>query len=227
MVGAMSRELAPLLRASRHRQAGGVELFELGTAVVAIGGVGRNAAQRAVEVLIVEYSPRLIVSAGVAGALSPKLRVGDVVCAREVVDADSGLHFATSGGEGVVVTVSAVSGPEAKRMLAQRWKADVVDMEAAAVGAAAQASGIEFAAIKAISDELDFVLPPLGKFVDGEGKFHTLGFVAYVALRPRWWKAVRQLNVNTRVAAAHLGDALSHLTDQELSPIDGEKTVGT
>ena len=49
-------------------------------------------------------------------------------------------------------------------------------MEAAAVAAVAQERGIEFAAVKAISDELDFVMPPVGRFVDADGKFETARF---------------------------------------------------
>ena len=93
-------------------------------------------------------------------------------------------------------------------MLADRWKADVVDMEAAAVAAVAQERGIEFVAVKAISDELDFEMPPVGQFVDGDGKFETVRFAVYVAMRPKWWSAVRQLNANSRMASVNLSHAV-------------------
>ncbi len=72
------------------RRTDGVEFYELEDAVVAVGGIGREAASRAAEALVARYSPSVLVSAGIAGALTPKLKVGDVVRAREVVDADSG-----------------------------------------------------------------------------------------------------------------------------------------
>jgi len=87
-------------------------------------------------------------------------------------------------------------------------------MEAAAVAAVAQKRGIEFAAIKAISDEVDFVMPPVGEFVDQAGRFQTLRFAIYIAVRPKWWRAVKQLNSNSRLAAVKLSEALKHLTDQ-------------
>jgi hypothetical protein len=84
-------------------------------------------------------------------------------------------------------------------------------MEGAAVAAQAQRSGIAFSAVKAVSDELDFVMPPLGKFVNDEGRFETLRFLAYVAVRPKWWKDVRELSANSRKATANLCSALGHL----------------
>jgi adenosylhomocysteine nucleosidase len=214
VVAAMRRELEPLLTGVRGQQANGVEFFELENAVATVGGIGRGAARKATEAVITNYQPRFVISAGIAGALTPALKVGDVVHAREVVDADSGARFVAADGESVVATVASVRGPAEKRMIAQRWSADVVDMEAAAVAAVAQEHGIEFAAIKAISDELDFVMPPVDQFVDSAGKFETARFAASVAVRPRWWSAVRQLNANSRLAAMNLSDAVKHLIDQ-------------
>lgn len=223
VIVAMSRELAPLLRRVRRLRADGVELFELETAVIAVGGIGRNAARRAAEIVIAKYAPTMIVSAGVAGALSPKLQVGEVVWAREVVDSGSGSHFAATGGESVIVTVSSVSGSDEKRMLAACWKADVVDMEAAAVAAVAHEKRVEFAAIKAISDEVGFVMPPVGRFVDGAGNFQTLRFAKFVVLRPEWWSVVRQLSANSRLAAVNLSEAVQHLIDQRSFTVQKEK----
>ncbi len=77
------------------------------------------------------------------------------------VDAESGARFKTAGGESMIVTAASVSGPAEKRMLADRYQADVVDMESAAVAAVAQERGIEFGAMKAMSDELEFEMPPV------------------------------------------------------------------
>jgi adenosylhomocysteine nucleosidase len=208
----MRRELAPLLSGVRPQQTGGVEFFELNTAVVAVAGVGRAAATRATEAVVAKYGPGMIVSAGLVGAITPKLKAGDVVHVREVIDADSGVRFVSASGDGVLLTVSAVSGPEEKRKLAQQWQADVIDMEGAAVAEQSQRCGIAFLAVKGVSDELDFVLPPLGKFVSDAGEFETLRFLAYIAVRPRWWSDVRELNSNSRKATVNLCAALEHLT---------------
>ena len=145
VIVAMRREVAPLLAGIPVRQADGTEFYELEDAVVAVGGIGRRAASKAAEAVVAQYSPSVLMSAGIAGALTPDLKVGSVVRAREVVDADSGARFATQTGEGTVLTVSSVSGPAEKRTLAERWNAVVVEMEASAVATIAQQRGLEFA----------------------------------------------------------------------------------
>jgi len=213
VVAAMRRELGPLLRGVPAQRAEGIEFFELGSSVIAVGGIGRIAAWRAAEAVVARYSPTTLVSAGIAGALTGKLKVGDVIRAHEVVDADSGARFMASGGESVMVTLSSVSGPAEKRTLADRYKADVVDMESAAVAAVAREHGIEFSAIKAISDELDFEMPPMARFIDGNGKFATARFAAYVAIRPKWWSTVRKLGANSNRASVNLSHAVEHLIE--------------
>jgi len=213
VVVAMRREVAPLLRRLRGERADGIEFFEFENAVVAVGGIGRIAAWSAAEAVVARYSPAMLISAGIAGALTVTLKVGDIVRGSEVVDADSGARFMASGGESVMVTVSSVSGPADKRMLADRYKADVVDMESAAVAAVAREHGIEFSAIKAISDELEFEMPPMAGFVDGNGKFETARFAAYVAVRPQWWSTVRKLAANSNTASMNLSHAVKHLID--------------
>jgi adenosylhomocysteine nucleosidase len=104
-----------------------------------------------------------------------------------------------------------VSGPAEKRSLAERYQADVVDMESAAVAAVAREHGIEFTAIKAISDELKFEMPPFAEFVDSDGKFETMRFAAYIAMRPKWWSNIRQLQSNSKLASVNLSHAVHHL----------------
>ena len=221
----MRREVAPLLPGVRAMHADGVEFYEMKNAVIAVSGIGRQAAGKAAGAVVAWCSPSLLVSAGIAGALTSNLEVGDVIRAREVVDAESGERFSTQIGEQTVVTVSAVSGASGKRALAARWGATVVDMEASAVAAVAQRHGLRFAAIKSISDELDFQMPPVGEFVSEVGKFNTLRFVAFLATRPKWWGAVRKLSANSRIAAVNLSHELQHLTEHGLQHRE-EKVFG-
>lgn len=221
----MQREVAPLLRGRRAVTVGGLKIFELESAVVAAGGIGRAAARRATDTILREYAPRVLVSAGIAGALTDTLHVGNVVCARDVVDTGSGDRFAAGGDAGTIATVSAVSGATEKRELALNWRAEVVDMEASAVAAVAQEAGIEFVAIKSISDELDLEMPPVGSFVNDAGQFETLRFAAWLVVRPQFWGAVRQLNANSRKAAVNLSEALQHLIDQRSKVVSEGKSV--
>ncbi len=102
-------------------------------------------------------SRELLVSAGIAGAISPQLKVGDVGRIREVVDVATGERYLTRAGEWVLATSQDVSDAAEKRDLLTKYGADVVDMEAAAVAQVAKERGLEFAAVKAISDDAEFV----------------------------------------------------------------------
>ena len=50
-------------------------------------------------------------------------------------------------------------------------------MEAASVARAAQAHDITFVGLKAISDEANFEMPPMERFIASDGQFRTGAFV--------------------------------------------------
>ena len=209
-MAAMPVELAPLLGKTRSRQVDGVDLFELPEAMVAIGGIGEKHARHAAELVIEQAQPKLLVSAGIAGAISPKLKVGDVGWIREVVDVATGERYRTERGDWVLATSQDVSDTAEKQSLLTRYGADVVDMEAAAEAQVAKKCGIEFAAVKAISDDAAFEMPPLNRFID-DGKFDTRRFLVYVALHPRWWGTLGKIKKNSEMATANLCRAVEHL----------------
>src|SRR5580658_9268931 len=88
VVAAMQVELLPLIGKVKAGQVDGVLLYELPGAMIAIGGIGEKQARRAAELVIERAEPQLLVSTGIAGAISPRLKVGDVGRIREVVDVD-------------------------------------------------------------------------------------------------------------------------------------------
>lgn len=213
-------ELAPLLGRLQPLQVDGVELYELPEAMVVIGGIGEKRARHAAELVIERAQPRLLVSAGIAGALSPRLKVGDVGRIREVVDVATGERYATQGGDWVLVTSKDVSDPAEKQDLLAKYGADVVDMEAAAVAQVARERGIEFAAVKAISDDAAFAMPPLNRFIE-DGKFDTQRFLVYIALHPKWWTTLGRIRKNSKIASTNLCEAVGHLIRESLF-VDGE-----
>lgn len=207
----MRVELAPLIGAIQPQTVNSVDVFELPRAVVAVGGIGEKFARRAAEVAIEYAQPRLLLSAGIVGAISPKLKVGDVARIREVVDVASGERHTTTGGEWVLATSQDVSDAAEKHELLTKFGADVVDMEAAAVAQTAKDHGLQFASIKAVSDDAEFVMPPLNRFIDANGKFATRKFLVYVALHPRWWTTLGKIKANSEIASRNLCDAVEHL----------------
>jgi adenosylhomocysteine nucleosidase len=223
IVAAIRVELAPLLGKIPSQQVGGVELFELPDAMVAIGGIGEKRARHAAEVVIERARPKLLISAGMAGAISPQLKVGDVGRIREVFDVATGDHYLTRGGEWMLVTSQEVSDAEEKQGLLTKYGADVVDMEGAAVAQVAKERGLEFAAVKAISDDASFVMPPMNRFIDANGRFDTTRFLVYAALHPKWWATLGKIRKNSKIASANLCRALEHLIQDYSGCVQKEK----
>ena len=223
VVAAMTVELAPLLAKMQSQKVNGVELFELPEAMVAVGGIGEKRARHASEVVIEHAQPKLLVSAGMAGAVSPQLKVGDVGRIRVVVEASTGDRYLTRGGDWVLATSQNVSDAAEKQTLLTKYGADVVDMEGAAEAQVAKERGLEFAAVKAISDDASFVMPPLNRFIDGNGKFDTRRFLFYVALHPKWWTTLGKIRKNSKIASANLCRALEHLIEEYSACVPEEK----
>jgi adenosylhomocysteine nucleosidase len=214
LIVAMEREVQPLVRTwqrtSLNDGSRSLVAFEQGDAAVVIGGIGRKNAEIAVRATVARYQPGTLVSAGLAGALIRSLKAGSVVTPNVVVDAADGTEYRCTAAEGgvvgggMLVTANEIAGAETKAMLVDEFHALVVDMEAAGVAKAAQEMQISFRCVKAISDEADFVMPPLAKFVDGDGKFQSGKFAAWAAVRPWQWARVAELGRNSRQATTAL-----------------------
>jgi adenosylhomocysteine nucleosidase len=217
IIAAMPVELAPLIGNIQPQKVNGVDIFELPHAIVAIGGIGEKFARRAAEVAIDFSQPKLLLSAGIVGAISPGLKVGDVGRIREVVDVATGEWYPTNGGDWVLATSQDVSDALEKRQLMTKFGADVVDMEAAAVAQVAKERGVEFASLKAISDDAAFDMPPLNRFIDEKGQFATRKFLIYVALHPKWWTTLGKIKTNSELASRNLCRAIEHLLEQVVS----------
>lgn len=228
IVAAMEREVRPLVKgwSAGEKEYGGrrFRFFEKDDTVVVCGGIGAEAARRAAEATIELYSPDVIYSAGFAGALDPKLKVGDVLLPRRLVNAGDGSSFEMEIGGGVLVSFGAVAGKDQKKKLRESFSADAVDMEAAAVARAAQLRGVRFGVVKVISDEFDFELPETERFVDANGKFSEARFAVFAAVRPWLWARVARLAVNSRRAARVLSEWLEKNMERMAGTSDGAQT---
>lgn len=175
IVAALSMEVGFLLdRLSKVRKYSGpshtIIEGEVGGKVVAlvVTGMGRSAARLGAERLIDGHRPRLVLSAGFAGALDPGLARYDLVMPGEVLDPEGG-RFAIEAGpsrpdgvrSGRLLTVDQIIRTAAeKAALRERTGADLVDMESAAVASACADRGVPFRSIRVISDEAGIDLPP-------------------------------------------------------------------
>ena len=212
IVAALEREVRPLVKhwSVSEKEVDGrrFRFFEKDNVVLVCGGIGAEAARRAAEAVIAIYAPTVIYSAGFAGALEPTLKVGQVVQPLRVVNAGDGSSTNLDQGEGVLVSFGSVASPEQKAKLRVSFGAQAVDMEAAAVGRAAEARGVGFAVMKVISDEFDFSFPSMERFVDSNGQFLERRFAWFTALRPWLWPQVARLARNSKRASLALCDEL-------------------
>jgi adenosylhomocysteine nucleosidase len=201
IIAAMEREIAPL---ARDFVKSGERLYERGDVRLMRSGMGAAHAAKAAQWLTAEFKPELLISAGFAGGLKAQHRPGEVLVCGKVIDEQSGEIFSGAAGESILVTCGGVLSGEDKRRLAAQHDADAVDMEAAAVARVAHEKGIAFAAVKAISDEMDFEMPPMERFIDENGDFETSKLVAYAAVRPGMWPILARLEKNTKLASDRL-----------------------
>lgn len=212
IIAALDRELAPLTRhwkTVRFSYTGrSFQSFEHENLVAIAGGIGCRAAGRAAKAVVAQYKPEMLISAGLAGALTANLNIAGLVTPNVIMDAATGAQYRCESGNGVLVTCNEIAGHASKQELARKFHAAAVDMEAAAVAEVAVQKGLAFACVKAISDELDFVMPPLSQFVDDEGQFQSGRFASWVALRPKYWIKTLVLARNSNRAARALCERL-------------------
>lgn len=215
LVAAMEREVFPLVsrwqKEEREHDGRRFKFFVGPSAVVVCGGIGAVAARRATEAVIALYHPAQVKSVGFAGALDPTLQAGDVVVPRQVVDAADGSVAETGEGRGILLTTATVAGAAQKSKLAAAYKAQAVDMEAASAARGAQARGIPFSAVKAISDDAGFELPAMERFIR-DGQFQTFRFALASAVRPWTWgkliKVARNANRASHALCTYLAGTL-------------------
>ena len=213
VIAAMEREVRPLVRHWQRVPMDGLPAWRSGDVLVVCGGIGAGPAQRAAEVVVGAFAPEILISVGFAGALDRSHKVPEVFVPAKVIDARSGREYRTAdtAGESTLLTVGAIAGPDSKEEMARLYGAQAVDMEAAAVAQIAYSHGLEFQAVKAISEDVEFPLPSLGPFLTESGEFRTGSFVSHLAVRPRLWAPVWVLRRNAAQAAVALSLALRPL----------------
>ena len=211
IVAAMEREIAPLVRGWNMILGPRYRLYERGNVIAFAGGIGPRAARLAAETVLTFRQPTIIISAGFAGALHESLPVGAVIVPTKVLGLPEQQTFSIENGEGTLVSVAEIVNPSVKQELKNKYAADAVDMEAASVAAVAQARGVSFLAVKAISDEAGLELPPMNRFIDSRGEFQTLRFALYAAVRPALWSTLGRLKRNADKAANRLCEFLARI----------------
>lgn len=169
MIGPM-----PLLLAAMPAEVAAAEALAPYVAIRCTG-IGPDAAARAVEASLASLEPSAIISWGTAGALEPSLRPGQLLVYADITDAGAGQRWGST--EPLTsrllhslrplraLRVSGISNahplarPHEKAALRAELHGQAVDMESAALAAAAARMRIPFVAIRAIVDPAGAGLP--------------------------------------------------------------------
>ncbi len=160
-----------------------------------------------------------LVSFGIAGALAPQLRAGDVVISTEVIGADQSwraeepfrrrvadLARGIGAIDGPVFGAAAILATTAKKSRA--WSetgALAVDLESDVVARIASSAGIPFVVVRTIADTALRELPPAALIpLSEDGTPRIARVLASVLRRPRQFAALVGLARDTRTALSAL-----------------------
>jgi adenosylhomocysteine nucleosidase len=210
IIAALSGELKPLVRGwpKRGRNLWVGRVGECEAAAIA-GGIGAKATERAAEHLFAEFEPEALVSYGWAGALTCAVKPPTACAISEVIDACTDRCYTTQFARGYrLLTLDRVAGADEKRGLAEKYQSVLVDMEAAAVARIARARNVPFFCFKGVSDGYNDQLPDFSRFIDDAGELRMAAFMAYAAVRPKYWPSMQRLGKNSRAAATALAGLL-------------------
>ena len=232
IIAALPGELKPLVKGWRRLATNnrGVKKWmlsrEADTWIAVCAGMGADAARRAYANAASDGPLDMLLSVGWAGSLDPAVGHGTVQVPTVVIDAQTGEQFSLTQGErqlGLVTTARVADAVEKSRLAATYREAVLVDMEAATVARLADMHGIPLLCIKGVSDAADATLPDLNPFIDDRGQMRMASFLAYIAVRPRYWPSLLHLGKNS----ARSADAMRDLIVEFMKEKNVEKLIRT
>jgi adenosylhomocysteine nucleosidase len=209
------------------------------TVLVLETGVGPDAAETALQWALskplfgnLPYRPKLVLSAGFAGGLSAGLKVGDLVLATEVADAEGRTWPATWPGDlpadwhqpmtrgRVLTSPNLVTEPAEKRRLGEQHQALAVDMESVVAARACRQRGIPWGCLRAVSDDGDTPLSPALARLAPDGRVSWWRLLLALVRSPRLTAELWRLAKQTKTAARQLGLGLGELLTLTLDWMD-------
>jgi adenosylhomocysteine nucleosidase len=217
---AEARTLGPLPPAARRGPAGEPSIHTLADGnLLVISGMGPQRATRAAQALVAAGAESLL-SFGLAGALEPDLRAGDVLLPRDVRDETGQVHT-TYGpwrerlaarararadhqvrvGGVLLSVVQPLTGPMSKSQAWSQTGANGVDMESFAIASVAVERGVTFAVLRVVIDTaVDTVPASLTQATDAYGEASYARLAAGLLRSPADWAALLRLARRYRIA---------------------------
>lgn len=200
--------------------------------VIIRSGAGWENAARATELLIDGHHPKVLISAGFAGGLSPLLNRHDILLANSVIDISGqqiilndqgrllqwpldwpGLHI------GKLLSLDHVVREKSeKKALYEQHQAVTVDMETFAVAEVCRRRGMPVCAIRIIHDAAGDTLPPdIERLLRQKSESARLGAaLGAVWRRPASIKDLWALKENSLIDSARLAKFIEQLIGQNI-----------
>ncbi len=226
LMAALAQELRSLKRSLQIEEAfvqGACRIFHARfgptPVLLAQSGMGRENAERALNLLLARQRIGPLLSIGFAGGLAESIACGHVVlcssfrCAQDsdapVYEADAGLldraaqTFASEPAlrTGRCLTVARpVAGPALRRHVARTFGAEVADMESYWLARLAARHHIPFLGVRAVTDTEHGELSPFDRCVRPDGRMAVAAAIGVLLRRP--WQASRAVSILRRIARA-------------------------
>ena len=189
---------------------------------VAISGVGLKRARNSTNTLIKKFKPGVIISAGFAGALNPKLGLADVIVADwvlslkndEKISMENKLPYIAFNfiNGGILTENSFINTKEKKLDLFVKSGAEIVDMETWAIADAAKKLDTGVISVRAVSDLTNQHLPRMEQIFGKESKIDYKKAFRYFKANPsEIYNFLRFKYVNLRKARIRLNSFLTLL----------------
>ena len=215
ILAAIPEELAGIRRA----------VPQSGKVVLGCTGDGPRRAAAGAATFLERHKPSALVGAGLAGALTPGLSVGELVASRrvrfevgDVATPDPRLlerALAAGARPGTLITVGRpIVSPVARAALAGAdfGEEAAVDMESAAWAREAAARGIPYVVVRAISDAADEELPAfLAQALGTDGSIRRGEVVRRALLEPSSWGTLLRMRRRMHDLSANLGAFLARM----------------
>ncbi len=176
-----------------------------------VTGPGASSAAASLDAAIAVHQPQLILACGFAGALDPKLRVGEVIEPEEVID-----HPVQGTGLRLLSVSQVVTTVQEKARLFSLCGAAAVDLESYALLQTARRRNIALRVVRAISDDAATSIPPEAlRWVDERGFDRALVAARDIMAKPSLLPAANLLGRNAKVA----GQALAQRVNQMVTSL--------
>lgn len=189
-----AKDLVRLLEKREKREIGGVNCYagyigETAT-LIAIIGIGPERSHASTYSLIEQLDIKVFILAGFAGAITSEVERGQILIARGYSSEGLINYIKLLPGfdiANVHPVTEVVATAEEKRRLGQETGCQMVDMETAYVSCLAAENGIDFLAIRAISDLVDEDVPVdvlSNGYNQAESRTTPVKFLGFLARNP-------------------------------------------